>query len=179
MKHLRFSLPYLPAILFFVTVHPSGAQQLPVAEPSTLMATAEPTAADTAILKPKGLGLAPEDDLLQARQRAISLAGAFANDGYRMRDGSWALYLSENQPAMLALWLFARNGVWLSAATAEKGATPHLEVFDPQGNPVATLLHAAAGATAAGFVVPVTGKYTIRASLNAPSTPFCLVYSYK
>lgn len=154
------------------------------ASPTEVLGTIEsvvttPMAMDDQPGRPDGLGLSPENDLLQARQRAISLAGAFANDGYRLRDGSWSLYLSENQPALMAIWLFARNGVWFSAATADKGASPHLEIFSPEGTALPALRHQGPGVAAAGFLAPVTGKYFIRASFPGPLTPFCLVTSYK
>ena len=186
---MKGPLPFLPwprrwhAFLvvgvFLLLPYSLGAQNPPALEAPGTISSIVPLLSETLAPLPDGLGLAPENDLLQARQRAISLAGAFANDGYRLRDGSWSFYISENQPAVLMIWLFARNGVWFSAATAEKGASPKLEVFTPDGHPLPTLEYLAPGASAVGFVAPTTGKYFVRATFPGPLTPFCLVTSYK
>jgi hypothetical protein len=115
-----------------------------------------------------------------ARTRAIELAGAFSNDGYKLRDGFWSP--TTPQPSnILEVFLFSGNLYWFSAATPGLGETPGLlqiELFDQDGQPVAGETYQDNGLFALGIAPTLTGTYFLRVSAPA-ETPFCLLYSYK
>ncbi len=58
---------------------------------------------------------APETDV-SARSKALELAGAFSNDGYKIRDGYWPGEIEPNRPQFLEVNLFSGNEYWFSAA---------------------------------------------------------------
>ena len=51
---------------------------------------------------------------------ALELAGAFANDGFKLRDGHWAGTLAPGESKIIAVNLYAGNEYWLSAGATEK-----------------------------------------------------------
>jgi hypothetical protein len=153
-------------LFFLAGLRPSSAQEAPVAPP-----------ADPAIVS--GYGVAADDLLVQARQRAIRLAGAFANDGYKLRDGAWSLNLSAGEPRTLAVFLFAGNEIWFSSAGATAESRPQLALFNSSGEPVNVKTFQHDGLAALGLVVPHTGMFYLRAFTTADATPFALVTSYK
>ena len=63
---------------------------------------------------------APETDReVEARKAALDLAGAFSNDGFKMRDGHWCGTVKPREHALIAVNLYAGNQYWFSAgATA-------------------------------------------------------------
>lgn len=121
-----------------------------------------------------------KDDGILARQRALDLAGAFSNDGYKMRDGFWFLSLPGNATKVLAVHLFAKNEYWFTGAAAYGGVPLRIEIFDGEGNPILTKSFAGDGVVATGCVPQTSGTYfvAVRATGENP-VPFCLVYSYK
>jgi hypothetical protein len=150
-----------------------------VLQPCVMVAQDAPVAppADPALVS--GYGVANDDLLLQARQRAIRFAGAFANDGYKLRDGAWSFNLAAGEPRVLAIFLFAGNEMWFSAAGATPESRPQLALFDSSGKPVAAQSFHHDGLTALGLEVPFTGMFYLRAFTTEDSTPFSLVTSYK
>jgi len=120
------------------------------------------------------------DAQASARSQVLELAGAFANEGYKLRDGFWAGRLEPGKPQLLEVNLFAGNEYWFSAAALPPGEEIALKIFDETGK----LLEAQPyldGAKAAAGVEPVaSGKYLVQIELlkGSPSE-FCLIYSYK
>lgn len=157
---------FLLCLLTFANLSAAIAQEAPVAPP-----------ADPALVS--GYGVAADDLLVQARQRAIRLAGAFANDGYKLRDGAWSLNLSPGKPQTLAVFLFAGNEIWFSAAGSTADSRPQLALFDSSGKALNTKTFHHDGLTALGLVVPQTGMFYLRAFTAGDATPFALVTSYK
>ena len=62
----------------------------------------------------------PESDV-SARSKALELAGAFSNDGYKIRDGYWPGEIEPNRPQFLEVNLFSGNEYWFSAAVNPPG----------------------------------------------------------
>ena len=121
----------------------------------------------------------PEADL-SVRSRALELAGAFSNDGYKIRDGYWPGELEPNKPAFLEVNLFAGNEYWFSAAAALPARKIAVAVFDEKGNPVDFQVYEDGQAAAAGFIPDVSGRYFVRILLlEGEKSQFCLLYSYK
>jgi hypothetical protein len=153
-------------ILVLIALPGMHGQEPPVAPP-----------ADPALIS--GYGVTEDDLLLQARQRAMRLAGAFANEGYKLRDGAWSFHLASGEPRVLAVFLFQGNEMWFSAAGAAAEARPQLHLFDCTGQPVPAKTFHHDGLAALGLVVPKTGMFYLGVSTAGDATPFSLVTSYK
>jgi hypothetical protein len=120
------------------------------------------------------------DPNFTARTRALDLAGAFANDGYKLRDGYWAVAAGEPVPA-LEVFLFAGNFYWFTAATSEAADAPgalRVQLFNAAGELVEAQTYEDQGLFALGVSPGETGAYFLRV-LPPAATAFALVYSYK
>jgi hypothetical protein len=115
-----------------------------------------------------------------ARSKALELAGAFANDGYRLRDGFYAGALESGKPILLQVNLFSGNEYWFSAAAVPPARKIAVTVFDAAGKPVDIQTYEDGPAAAAGFVPDVSGEYYVQVSLvEGDKSDFCVLYSYK
>ena len=75
-----------------------------------------------------------------ARVNALDIAGAFSNDGYKIRDGHWAGTLASKDKAQVMLVnLYAGNQYYFSLGT-EKPATVALAVYDERAKKSAAIL---------------------------------------
>ena len=123
---------------------------------------------------------AESDKQVEARKVALDLAGAFSNDGFKIRDGHWAGALKKGEQAVLAVNLYSGNQYWFSVggdANAKKFA---LQVYDENGKPVTTDNYEDEEKAAAGFSPAISGQYFVSIKpLEAEGSTFCLVYSYK
>lgn len=149
-------MKYLALIVLSVAIHSSAfAQEVPPPAPSV-------------------------NDSPLARSHALELAGAFANDGYKVRDGFWSGTLELGKPLLLEVNLFAGNEYWFSGAATNPARKVTVKVFDAKGKPVETELYSDGATAAAGFVPVVSGPYLVQIELiDGEKAPFCLVYSYK
>ena len=117
---------------------------------------------------------------LSARSRALELAGAFSNDGYKIRDGYWPGELEPNRPQFLEVNLFAGNEYWFSAAVNPPGRKIAVSIFDEKGKPVDFQTYEDGGSAAAGLIPEISGRYFVKVSLlEGEKSKFCLLYSYK
>lgn len=125
------------------------------------------------------LRAAPTDNEVEAHKIALELAGAFSNDGFKIRDGHWAGQLSKNTRQLVAVNLYAGNQYWFSAGAAgAKNFAVHL--FDETGQPLATENFADEEKAAAGFAPTTSGQYFVQIDpQDVDGATFCLVYSYK
>lgn len=124
--------------------------------------------------------LAENDNQVEARKVALDLAGAFANDGFKVRDGHWTGAVKKGDRAVVAVNLYAGNEYWFSVAAADKGSKFSLGVFDENGQPVQTDDFVDEEKAAAGFSPQVSGQYFVAIGANEADTgTLCLVYSYK
>ncbi|MFZ4774825.1 MAG: hypothetical protein ACOYM3_05655 [Terrimicrobiaceae bacterium] len=122
------------------------------------------------------------DDRAQttARSKVLDLAGAFANDGYKIRDGYWSGVLEPGKPQFLEVNLFAGNSYWFSAAALAPARSLSVTLFDENGRPLETEVFQDSLTAAAGLVPDVSGRYFVRLELvEGDKADFCLVYSYK
>ena len=124
--------------------------------------------------------LAESDSQVEARKVALDLAGAFANDGFKVRDGHWTGTVKKGDPAVVAVNLYAGNEYWFSIAAADKGQKFSLGLYDENGKPVETEEFAEEQKAAAGFSPTISGQYFVSiAAQEGESGTVCLVYSYK
>ena len=124
--------------------------------------------------------LAETDKEVAARAVALELAGAFSNDGFKLRDGHWAGTLAPNESKVIAVNLYAGNEYWFSAGATEPAKKLAVDVFDESGAPVATQMFNSGTKSAAGFAVTNSGQYFVRVQLaEGESAGVCFVYSYR
>ncbi|MGH7939275.1 MAG: hypothetical protein ACRD5Z_18580 [Bryobacteraceae bacterium] len=124
--------------------------------------------------------LAETDQEVAAREIALEVAGAFSNDGFKLRDGHWAGTVAPNETKTFAVNLYSGNQYWFSVATPTPAKELTVEAFDETGAPITTEKYHADGKAAAGLSVVKSGQYFIRVGLkeSAPAA-VCFVYSYK
>src|SRR5262247_2344673 len=66
------------------------------------------------------VGLRADTDAeVSARKDALELAGAFGNDGFKIRDGHSCGVLKPHDHALIAVNLYAGDQYWFSVGTAE------------------------------------------------------------
>ena len=120
------------------------------------------------------------DSVVTCRRAALELAGAWTNDGFRLRERSWAGILPTDTPALARVTLIAGNRYWFSAATHAASTTILLNIYTETGTPVNAQNYQDGPLTAAGFAPAASGSYLIALSESRGTpVPFCLVYSYK
>ena len=123
---------------------------------------------------------AETDQEVAARAVALELAGAFSNDGFKLRDGHWTGTLAPNESKLIAVNLYAGNEYWFSAGGTEQAKKLTVEVFDEAGAPVTTQIFNSGTKAAAGFPVTNSGQYLIRVRLaEGEAAGVCFLYSYK
>jgi len=124
--------------------------------------------------------LAETDQEVAARAIALELAGAFSNDGFKLRDGHWSGTLAPNESKLIAVNLYAGNEYWFSAGATGQAKKLTVEVFDETGAPVTTQLFNSGTKAAAGFPVTNSGQYFIQVRLaEGEAAGVCFLYSYK
>ena len=117
---------------------------------------------------------------VSVRSKALELAGAFSNDGYKIRDGYWPGEIEPNRSQFLEVNLFAGNEYWFSAAVASPGRKIAVSVLNEKGIPMEYQTYEDGQSAAAGFVPEVSGRYFIKMTLlEGDKSQFCLLYSYK
>ena len=130
-----------------------------------------------------GLRAAPAetDGQVAARETALELAGAFTNDGYKIRDGHWSGEVKPDATQVIQVNLYAGNQYYFCLGATDKTKKVSVVVYDENGKAVdgEQFFHdkyrAAAGAS------PVaSGLYYVSVRvLEGAATDFCLLYSYK
>ena len=117
---------------------------------------------------------------VSARSKALELAGAFSNDGYKIRDGYWSGEIEPNRPQFLEVNLFAGNEYWFSASATPPARKIAVAVFDEKGQPVDFQTYEDGAVAAAGFAPEVSGRYFVKlTAVEGEKSQFCLLYSYK
>ncbi|MGI9088182.1 MAG: hypothetical protein ACR2HH_10660 [Chthoniobacterales bacterium] len=123
---------------------------------------------------------AESDHQVKARETALDLAGAFSNDGFKIRDGHWAGEIKQGEQALLAVNLYAGNQYWFSVGSDESAKKFALRLYDENGKPVSTENYEDSEKAAAGFSPTISGQYFVSIKpLEGAASTFCLVYSYK
>jgi len=118
---------------------------------------------------------------VDARKAALELAGAFQNDGFKIRDGHWTGPIKKGEQAVVAVNLYAGNQYWFSVAADGGAKNFTVHVYDETGQPLPTENYQDEEKAAAGFAPTVSGQYFVGitpAEGDAAGT-FCLVYSYR
>jgi hypothetical protein len=123
---------------------------------------------------------ADTDAEVNARKNVLDLAGAFTNDGFKLRDGHWVGEIRPNQRTLVAVNLYAGNQYWFAASAPEEGKRVSVDLFDETGHPVTAEHLDENGRAAAGFSPKDSGQYFVAIGVpDGNATSVCLVYSYK
>ena len=120
------------------------------------------------------------DAEVSARKDALELAGAFGNDGFKIRDGHSCGMLKAHDHALIAVNLYAGNQYWFSVGAAEPLKKVAVSLYDETGNQLTTENFSEGDKAAAGFAPENSGQYFVSVdSVEDQEGSFCLVYSYK
>jgi hypothetical protein len=123
---------------------------------------------------------AETDAEVRARKDALDVAGAFSNDGFKIRDGHWCGVVKPHDRALVAVNLYAGNQYWFSAAAGEPVKKITVSVYDETGKQLTTESYNNEEKAAAGFSPANSGQYFVSVDLvEGEGGTFCLVYSYK
>lgn len=123
---------------------------------------------------------AETNDETGARKAATDVAGAFANEGFKTRDGFWTGIIKPHEQALIAVNLYAGNQYWFSTGANAKAKKIGVEVFDESGQLMTTEPYHAGEKAAAGFSPASSGQYFVAVSLlEGDAADCCLLYSYK
>jgi hypothetical protein len=123
---------------------------------------------------------AATDAEVTARKAALDLAGAFTNDGFKIRDGHWCGTIKPREHALIAVNLYAGNQYWFVAGATGAAKKISVTVYDETGKQVTTESYDAGEKAAAGFSPTASGQYYVSVNLiEGQESSFCLVYSYK
>jgi hypothetical protein len=124
--------------------------------------------------------LAETDDQVTARSDVLDLAGAFQNDGFKIRDGNYFGQISKDHSQIVAVNLYSGNAYWFTVSTGQKADKLKVTLFDDSGKPVSYIPYQAGPRAAAGFSPDASGLYYVKVAVEdgQPAT-FCLIYSYK
>jgi len=123
---------------------------------------------------------ADTDAEVSARKDALELAGAFGNDGFKIRDGHSCGVLKPHDHALIAVNLYTGNQYWFSVGTAEPLKKVAVTVYDEAGDQMTTENFSNGDKAAAGFAPETSGQYFVSVdSVGDQEGSFCLVYSYK
>lgn len=126
------------------------------------------------------LAVADTDAEVNARKNALDVAGAFTNDGFKLRDGHWCGMLKPQDHALIAVNLYAGNQYWFAAGTTDPARRIAVNVYDETGKLLTTDHYDGGDRAAAGFSPNDSGQYFVSVDLvEGGSSSFCLIYSYK
>ncbi len=134
----------------------------------------------TLVLSTSVVVRADTDTEVNARKDALEIAGAFSNDGFKIRDGHSCGMLKPHQHALIAVNLYAGNEYWFSVGTSESVKKVAVALYDESGKQVTTENYSNGDKAAAGFEPENSGQYFVAVDLvEGQEGSFCLVYSYK
>jgi hypothetical protein len=123
----------------------------------------------------------PESDTeVAAHKAALDLAGAFSNEGFKMRDGHWSGTIKPHDHALIAVNLYAGNQYWFSVGATGAAKKLAINVYDETGKLVQTEPYNEGEKAAAGFSPTGSGQYYVMVDLvEGNESSVCLIYSYK
>jgi hypothetical protein len=132
------------------------------------------------VLAGAATSLADTDAEVNARKNALDVAGAFTNDGFKLRDGHWCGTLKEQDHALIAVNLYAGNQYWFAVGAVDPAKKIAVNVYDETGKLLKTEHYQGGDRAAAGFSPTDSGQYFVSVDLvEGGSSSFCLIYSYK
>lgn len=133
------------------------------------------------ILATRAAMTAPESDSeVNAHKAALDLAGAFSNEGFKIRDGHWAGTIKPHDHALIAVNLYAGNQYWFSVGATDEAKKLAVNLYDETGKLLETESYNEGEKAAAGFSPVSSGQYYVMVDVvEGNEASVCLVYSYK
>jgi len=123
---------------------------------------------------------ADTDAEVNARKNALDVAGAFTNDGFKLRDGHWCGSLKAQDHALIAVNLYAGNQYWFAVGATDPAKKIAVNLYEETGKLLKTEHYQGGDRAAAGFSPTDSGQYFVSIDLvEGESSSFCLIYSYK
>ncbi len=123
---------------------------------------------------------AATDGEVEARRVALEVAGAFSNDGFKLRDGVWAGTLESGKPQIVQVNLYAGNEYWFALGATKGAKKLAVTIYDETGAKVESERYQDAATAAEGFSPDASGPYYVKVELSeGESSSFCLIYCYK
>jgi hypothetical protein len=120
------------------------------------------------------------DETVAAHRAALDVAGAFSNDGFKLRDGTYSGKVKAKQNIVVQVNLFAGNQYWFSVGATSQAKKMSVTVTDEAGVPVESELFQQDSCASAGFAPAASGPYYVTfQELEGEPATFCFVYSYK
>lgn len=131
-----------------------------------------------------GLTIAPlhatTDPEVEARRVALELAGAFSNNGFKIRDGVAVGTIEPGKPKIIQVSLYSGNEYWFSLGSTGKAKKVAVSIYDETGKKIDSEPYQEGVTAAAGFSPDASGPYFVKVELvDGEASAFCLVYSYK
>jgi hypothetical protein len=126
---------------------------------------------------------AANDGEVAARRTALEVAGAFTNEGFKLRDGNWAGSFEPGKPKIVQVNLYAGNQYWFTLGTTPAAKKILITIYDEAGKPIkidADHMFQDTCEAAVGFSPDNSGTFFIKVEVvEGAVADFCLVYSYK
>jgi hypothetical protein len=123
---------------------------------------------------------AASNDEVEARRVALDVAGAFTNDGFKLRDGNWTGSVAPGKGQIIQVNLYAGNQYWFTLGATPAARKVLVTIYDEAGKPMESDPYQEVSVAAAGFSPQASGSYFVKVEeLEGKPAAFCLVYSYK
>src|ERR1700720_2952750 len=104
---------------------------------------------------------AETDKEVEAHKTVLDLAGAFSNEGFKIRDGHWSGTIKPHEHALIAVNLYAGNQYWFSVGATDTAKKLAISVYDETGKLVETESYNEGEKAAAGFSPTGSGQYYV------------------
>ncbi len=123
---------------------------------------------------------AANDAEVEARRVALDVAGAFTNDGFKLRDGNWTGPIELGKAKFIQVNLYAGNQYWFTVGATTPAKKVAVTIYDEAGKALEIETYQDASVAAAGFSPQASGAYYVKIEeTEGAAASFCLVYSYK
>jgi hypothetical protein len=120
------------------------------------------------------------DGEVAARRTALDVAGAFTNDGFKLRDGFWAGQFAPGKSKILQVNLYAGNQYYFTVGSTAAAKKVLVTVYDETGKPVSGEPYLDTSVAATGFSPDNSGIFYVKVEVvDGAAADYCLVYSYK
>ncbi|MEZ0258333.1 MAG: hypothetical protein ACAI37_23845 [Chthoniobacter sp.] len=117
---------------------------------------------------------------VEARRTALDVAGAFTNDGFKLRDGYWAGQFAPGKSKILQVNLYAGNQYYFTVGSTAAAKKVLVTVYDETGKPISAEPYLDTSVAAAGFSPDNSGIFFVKIEVvDGAAADYCLVYSYK
>src|ERR1700751_17275 len=108
-----------------------------------------------------GAARAETDKEVQAHKAVLDPAGAFSNEGFKIRDGHWTGTIKPHEHALIAVNLYAGNQYWFSVGATDAVKKLAVNVYDETGKLVESEGYNEGEKAAAGFSPTSSGQYYV------------------